>query len=178
MRERGTGFKEPTHLRPNSRQTADSAIAFNLFSRRPDSPLGPLFNVFVLRGDDGVFRSVWSVHTCAHVFSGMGMDMFTITREPLSRLRSSLDYFFSGCASDATVYSLSKANWDLSRTPPSCDPETIRVFNQRWPLFYWVITGVLPKLMKALSGAMQGRFLAYVYFPLMLARKDLLFTPM
>jgi hypothetical protein len=110
------------------------------------------------------------------------MDMFTITREPLSRMRSSLDYFFSGCASDAKIFSLTKAKWDLSKTPPSCDPETIRVFSARWPLLEFVISGVIPKLMKALSGAMQGRFLAYgffyLYIPLMLVRKDLLFTPM
>mmetsp|Transcript_8350 Transcript_8350/g.24516 ORF Transcript_8350/g.24516 Transcript_8350/m.24516 type:complete len:262 (+) Transcript_8350:165-950(+) len=176
MREHGTGYKSPTHLSPSVRQDADVAISFNQFSRRPGSPLGPFTNIFVIRGDDGVLRAVWSVHVCAYVFSGM--DMFTITREPLSRLRSSLDYFFSGCASDAKIFSLTKAKWDLSNTPPSCDPETIRVFSARWPLLEFVISGVIPKLMKALSGAMQGRFLAYLYFPLMLVRKDLLFTPM
>lgn len=103
MRKHGLGYKQA------NLPTVDDAITFNKCSQRPHSGIGPFFNVFVLRGEDGKLRAVWSVHCYARTFPGF--ELFTITREPVARLRSSLEYVFTGCEADSDIYTIDPSQW-------------------------------------------------------------------
>lgn len=115
MRKHGLGYKQA------ALPTVDDCIAFNHASKRSHSGIGPFFNVFVLRGEDGKLRVVWSVHCYAQSFPGF--DLFTITREPIARLRSSLEYAMTGGISDKDIYSLDPSDW---RDTSTVDPKIVK----------------------------------------------------
>jgi len=165
MRKHGLGYKQA------NLPTVDDAIAFNECAQRPHSGVGPFFNVFVVRGEDGKLRSVWSVHCYAHAFPEF--DLFTITREPIARLRSSFEYVFTGGVSDSDIYSLDPSQW---RVTSSLDPKMVAASKRNVNLmnklgaiarffgsfqgWFFLLVAVLGKRRKMLFATTQAEWLS------------------
>lgn len=87
---------------------ADS-IELDRCARTDSSRFGPLFNCFLVRGSDGLLRSVWTCHSCASTFAEE--EMFALTRTPYEQFRSALEYTLSFMATDAAVFSVLPWRW-------------------------------------------------------------------